>query len=182
MEQKFGFWRSLRQLSGEDILSPELLLALLIGIGGGVGLLTQTAASDRHGLASDFLIVIGPLLGVVFAAFALVIALLSDSYLVALSENKDGVAAFFRPFLVAIGIQVWALLLTIIYRAGMAYLPSKVEVGLFLVVCFFFVFALLDVIALARNVFAHGVTRGEEAVIQKLEEQAKVVRHRKTNP
>jgi hypothetical protein len=35
MEQKFGFWRSLRKLSGEDILSPELLLALLIGIGGG---------------------------------------------------------------------------------------------------------------------------------------------------
>jgi hypothetical protein len=51
-----------------------------------------------------------------------------------------------------------------------------------LVVCFFFVFALPDVVALARNVFAHDVTRGEEAVIQKLEEQAKVFRHRKTNP
>jgi hypothetical protein len=171
----------LRKLNGEDILSFELLAAVLIGVGGGVGLLTQTSASDRFDITSDFLIVIGPLLGVVFAAFALVIALLSDSYLIALNENKDGVASFFRPFLVAIGIQVGALLLTIVYRAGVKYLPSKVEVGLFLVVCFLIVFALLDVVALARNVFAHGVTRGEEAVIRDLEEQAKVIRHRKTN-
>ena len=182
MERKFGFWRSLRRLSGEDIFSLELLAAILIGVGGGTGLLTKTRAGDRYDIAGDFLIVIGPLLGVVFAAFALVIALLSDSYLIALSESKDGVASFFRPFLVAIGIQVGALLLTIIYRAGLDYLPSKAEVGLFLVVCFLVVFALLDVVALARNVFAHGVTRGEEAVIRNLEEQANVVRHRKTNP
>jgi hypothetical protein len=181
MERNFGFWRSLRKLGGEDIFSVELLAAVVVGIGGGVALLTQTKVAERHDVASDFLIVVGPLLGVVFAAFALVIALLADSYLIALSANKDGVAAFFRPFLVSIGLQVGTLLMTIAYRASSEHVPSKAEVGLFLAMCFLFVLSLLDVVALGRNVFAHGVTRGEDAVIRNLEDQAKIIRHRRAD-
>jgi hypothetical protein len=180
MKRRIGFWTSLRKLSGEDIFGPELAGAILLGLGGGIALLSQTKVEQRLDIASEFLIVIGPLLGVVFAAFALVIALLAESYLLALSENKDGVAAFFRPFLVAIGIQVGALLLTVAYRAGAQYVPSRVEVGLFLALCFLFVFSLLDVVALGRAVFAHGITRGEEVAVRNLEQKANVLKHRRS--
>lgn len=73
--------------------------AIVIGIGGGVALLARTTVGNRTSIAGDVLIVIGPLLGVVFGAFALVIALFSDSYLRLLNEVEDGVAAFLRPFL-----------------------------------------------------------------------------------
>jgi hypothetical protein len=181
LKPRLGFWYSLRRLNGEDIFSIELLAALLIGVGGGMALLTQSKVVDRVDIAGDFFVVIGPLLGVVFAAFALVIALMSDSYLLALNENRDGVAAFLRPFIVAVGVQVGALLFTIAYRASARFLPSKVEVGLFLVLCFLFVFSLLDVVALARAVLAHGITRGEEVVVRDLEAKAKVLHHRRAN-
>ena len=168
MIAKLGFWHSLRRPDGEDILSGELFAALVIGIGGGTALLTQTKVADRVGIVADFFVVIGPLLGVVFAAFALVIALMSDSYLLALNENRKGVSAFLRPFIVSVGILVGALLLTVAYRASAKYLPSKVEVGVFLLLSFLFVFSLLDIVALARNVLAHGITRGEEAVVRDL--------------
>lgn len=177
MKHEVGFWRSLRRLSGEDIFGPELLGAVIIGIGGGVALLANTSVSDRLNIAADFLIVIGPLLGVVFAAFALVIALFSDSYLRLLNESAGGVEGFLRPFIVAIGVQVGAVLAAVAYRAAGDWLPSKVEVGAFLVLCFLFVFALLDVVALGRGVLAHGITRGRDVRVRDLEEQARVLRH-----
>lgn len=167
-----GFWRSLRKLSGEDIFGPEVLTALLLGVGGGTALLGQTTSAGRAGIAVDFLYVVAPLLGVVFAAFALVISLFSDDYIRVLNEHPDGVAAFLRPFLVTIGLQVGTVLLAIAYRAGATLVPSQVEVGTWLALCFLFVFALLDVVALGRGVLLHGVTRAEEIKIRDLEKQS----------
>jgi hypothetical protein len=157
-------------MSGEDIFSVELAASLIIGLGGGIALLSQVGVAERVAIAADFLSVVGPLLGVVFAAFALVIALFSDEYIRVLSENSEGIAAFLRPFLVAIGVQVGTILLAVAYRAAASSVPSKVEVTIWLAVCFLFVFALLDVVALGRNVLLHGVTRAKEVEVRDLEE------------
>lgn len=180
--EKLGFWRSLRKLSGEDIFGPELLGALVIGVGGGTALLSETIATDRADIAVDFLYVIAPMLGVVFAAFALVIALFSDDYVRALNEHPDGVAAFLRPFLVTIGLQVGTVLLAVAYRSAADIVPSEVEVGAWIALCFLFVFALLDVVALGRAVLLHGITRAEEIKVRDLEEKAdgKVLPHRRS--
>lgn len=177
--EKVGFWRSLRKLTGEDIFGPELLGAFFIGIGGGTALLSQTEAPRRVQIAADFLYIVAPLLGVVFAAFALVIALFSDDYLRALNQNRDGVAAFLRPFLVTIGLQVGAALIAVGYRSAADLIPSRVEVGTWLVLCFLFVFALLDVVALGRAVMLHGITRAEDIEVRDLEAKAagKVLPH-----
>lgn len=177
MRQEFGFWRSLRKLRGEDILSVELLVALVLGVAGGLVLLDQTSLEGRLEVTSDFLIVIGPLLGVVVAAFALVVSLLSDTYMRALNEHPDGVSAFLRPFLVAIGIQVATLLLVVAYRAGSSHISSPAEGASFVILSFMFVYAVADVVALARGLFAHGVTRAEELRVRDLEEEARVLRH-----
>ncbi len=177
MKGEFGFWRSLRRLRGEDILSIELLVALVLGVGGGLAVLAETSLQHRLSVAGDFLIVIGPLLGVVVAAFALVVSLLSDTYIRALNENPDGVSAFLRPFLVAIGIQVAALLLAVGYRASASQLSASLESTVFVVLSFLFTYAVADVVALARGILAHGVTRAKEVSVSDLEEEARVLRH-----
>lgn len=177
MKSEFGFWNSLRKLRGEDILSIELLTALVVGVGGGLMLLTQTSLRERLIITGDFLVVIGPLLGVVVAAFALVVSLLSDNYIRALNEHPDGVSAFLRPFLVAIGIQVAALLLCVAYRASANHLSTPIEGTIFVILGFLFTYAVADVIALARGLLAHGVTRAKEVRVRDLEEEARVLRH-----
>jgi small-conductance mechanosensitive channel len=177
MKGEFGFWRSLRRLRGEDILSVELLVGLVLGVGGGLAVLAQTSLPGRLSTAGDFLIVIGPLLGVVVAAFALVVSLFSDTYIRALNENPDGVSAFLRPFLVAIGIQVAALLLAVAYRASASHLSTSVEGTAFVVLSFLFTYAVADVVALARGILAHGVTRAKDVRVRDLEAKAQVLRH-----
>jgi hypothetical protein len=177
---KFGFWSSLQGLRGRDIINIELLAALLVGLGGGIALLSQVSVSDRTTIALDFIYLIGPLLGVVFASFALVIALFSDSYLRVLNSHPDGAEAFMRPFMVTIGVQVGSLLLTIAYRASAAVVPSKVEVAGWLATSFLFTYAVLDVVALGRAVFLHGLTRAADLEVRDLEAKShNVLPHRR---
>lgn len=180
MEKKeVSFWRSVQSLPGSDILGWVTISAVVVGVGGGTLLLANTQVPDRVAIAGDFIALIAPLLGVVFAAFALVIALFSDEYLELLEDTGEGVVAFLRPFLVAIGLQVGTLLLTFIYRSGAAALAvadtwgSKAEVGLFLAMTALVVMALLDVLALAKNVMLHGLLRAKDARVRRLERESK---------
>lgn len=177
MDRKdFGFFRSIRSLSGESIFGPELLGAIVIGVGGGTALLSNTSVSDRYKIAGDFLVVLGPLLGVVFAAFALVTTAFSDRYLSLLNSAPKGVMGFLRPFLVSIGMQVGSIIWTVAYRASGSVVPSKVEVMGWLVACFLFVFAILDVVSLAKDVLAHTATRADQ-IRREVERDDGIVRH-----
>ena len=79
-------------------------------------------------VSGDFLVLLGPLLGIVFAVLALIASLMSDSYLARLKseadKSGDGVLAFFTPFMVSVGLQVGALLLALIFRAAARDLPD----------------------------------------------------------
>jgi len=113
-------------------------------------------------LVGDTLNALGILLGVVFAAFALLIALLSDDYLRLLDKASDGVLAFIRPFMIAVGCQATTLILALTYRTIALDVDSRVEVGLFLAWAFLFTFAVADVVALARNIAMHAVLRAQQ--------------------
>lgn len=126
--------------------------------------------------AGDFQTLSGALVGVVFAAFALVVGLMSDRYVLWLSRGPDGVRGFLGPFLVSVGVQVSSLLLDVIYRALGRALPSPYEPVLFGAAAVLFAYAALDVVALAKTVLAHGVTRAEAAEIAELEQQVGKVR------
>lgn len=177
-----SFWGAVRRLPGTDIFGWVTVTSVVLGVGGGTFLLANTRVPQRVAITGDFLVIVAPLLGVVFAAFALVIALFSDEYLELLSEGQDGVVTFLRPFMVAIGLQVGALVATIVYRAGAESIApvgdwgSKVEVGAFLVTSTLVFTALLDVLALAKNVMLHGMTRAEDARVRKMEAAAEARR------
>jgi hypothetical protein len=143
-------------------------------MGAGTPLANLAKVPDRVAIAGDFLTLISAILGLLLAAFALVVAFFSESYTMLLQRNNpNGVRAFFSTFMVNIGVDVGVVLATIGYRAAATHLPSPVEKTAFVVLSALFVYALLNVVAVTRNVMAHGVTRAELIEIEQMEKAAR---------
>jgi hypothetical protein len=166
----FSFWRIVRDQWGWRLFHYEAIFACFIALGAGIPLAHLTNVSDRIAIAGDFLTLISAILGLLLAAFALVVAFFTESYTMLLQRyNPRGVRAFFSVFMINIGVDVGVVLLTIGYRAGANYLPSPVEKPAFVALAALFVYALLNVVAVTRNVMAHGVTRAELIELEQME-------------
>jgi MFS family permease len=151
-----------------DLATPEIFSGVIIGVGLAVTLDLLANRAARASVAGDYLAIAGALLGVVFAGFALVIALFSDNHLRWLEQTDSGVIGFLSPFMVSIGLQVATLVAAVVFRAIDDQLPRVAEHWYFGVVSVLFFVAALDVIALARSVLMHGVARARELKIQAL--------------
>lgn len=160
--RRAGFLTSLAKTPLGDLLWPEGLGAALIGIGGGTALLSITGVAERLALVGDGLQLLGVLLGVVFAAFALMIAFFSDDYVRALDGVDGGIGSFMRPFTIAVGVQLTTIFVTLGYRAAGSWLPETIEKVVFVAWAFLLAYALLDVMALARNISMHGLARAHQ--------------------
>src|SRR5271165_5823356 len=123
LRRQFGFWRSLGRMQLSDLLAPEVIFGVLIGVGLAVTLDRAGSRAARAAVAGDYLAIAGALLGIVFAAFALVIALMSDEYLRWLDDTESGVLGFLSPFMVSVGLQVGALIGSVLYRSIADHLP-----------------------------------------------------------
>jgi hypothetical protein len=161
LRRKYGFWGTLGSFELRQFVSPEFVLGPLLGGGGAWFLLAKGTEQSRIEVAGDYLSLTGALLGVVFAAFALVIAFLSDSYLRALRDTSSGVLGFLRPFMFSTGLLVGVVLGTVAYRGAAPYAPGWLEATVFIVLSILFVTAVLDVVALARSVLMHGIARSQ---------------------
>lgn len=171
---KVGFWSSIGALPPKTY-ALELFASLLLGVPGACYLLARTNAQERHDIAYDFVFVAAPLLGLVFAAFVLVVSLFSDSYVKALlRESPSGITSFVRPFVVAIGLQLGAVVTCVGYRAIATVAPSKLEVAVFISATVLFLFAVFDVLAVTRTVAKHALTRALSIEVEQLEEEARV--------
>lgn len=160
--RQVGFLGSIRRTPLGSLMWPEGTIAVVVGIGGGIALLNSTTASERVTTVGDGLQLLGVLLGVVFAAFALLIALFSDEYIRLLTKAEGGLIVFLRPFIIAIGCQVTTLFVTMGYRATATDLDSRIEVGVFLAWAFLFAFSLADVVSLGRSIMLHGLFRARQ--------------------
>ncbi len=125
--------------------------------------------TGRQGVAGDYLVITGALLGIVFAGFALVIALMSDDYLRWLEDVESGVIGFLSPFMVSVGLQVATLIGAVLYSATADHMPGTAEKWFFGVISVLFFTAALDVVALARSVLMHGVARARGLKVRDLE-------------
>jgi hypothetical protein len=168
--REVGFWplladQSLRETFG----SPEFLAAVVLG-GGGAALMAATTTVDaRIAVSGDVLLIAAALLGIVFAALALVVSLFSDSYLRLLnSAPGGGIRVFLAPFMIALGLQVGALLGAVTYRAAASLMPGWAEAAGFVLLALVFVWAVLDVVALARSVLLHALNRTRQAELNEL--------------
>ncbi|MFI7228378.1 hypothetical protein ACIBO5_34605 [Nonomuraea angiospora] len=165
----FGFWKNTKEMSTAQLIGIEGIFALIIGGIGCSFLVAATKVSERVTIAGDFLTLVGALLGVMVAAFALVITLFSDSYLLQLKSHPRGVRTFLAPFMVNIGFNVGAVIGAVAYRATATHLATTIEQVFFVITGVMFVFVLLKIVAISRNVLAHGATRAEVAEIEEMQ-------------
>jgi hypothetical protein len=169
LRREFGFWGSLGRMRLSDLATPEVVAGVLIGAGLAAALDNVATRSARLAVAGDYLPIAGALLGIVFAGFALVIALMSDDYIRWLEETDSGVTGFLSPFMVSVGLQVAALVGSVIYRATADQLPRTAELWFFGIISVLFFTAALDIVALARSVLMHGVARARGLKIRDLQ-------------
>lgn len=178
--REVGFWplladQSFRQLFG----SPEFPVAILLGAGGATLIVLNSTVSARVDIAGDFLLISAPLLGIVFTALALVVSLFSDQYLKLLNQAPGGgLRVFLAPFMIALGLQVGALLAAVAYRAAAATLPQQAEAIAFPVAGFLFVWAVLDVVALGRSVLLHALNRARHAELERDDGEVRPLRRK----
>src|SRR4029079_15710257 len=103
--------------------------------------------------------------------------MLSASYLNALrGDNPLGILPFVQPFIVVIGVQIATLISCVAYRAAAAHVGLRVEQVAFCVVSFFFVWSALEVVAIARNLLAHAITRSAHAASEERDDAQRVRR------
>ena len=159
-----GFLPSLGKLSLWGFLWPEGFVALGFGVGGGAVAYHLTKVPERVNLVNTAYPVLGVLLGVVFAALALLISFPTDEHVRRLDEGTPGgIIGFYRPFIVAIGLQVTTIFLGIAYVAVAVHVVDDLEHAAFLVWTFLLSYVLADVVGLTRNVVMHGLVRAMAA-------------------
>lgn len=162
-----GFFPAIWKTPVGKFVWPEGVFAIVVGLGGGAGILSLTKASARVAVVSSAYPVLGVLLGVVFAAFALVVAFLKDDYVKLLNEGvKGGVLEFARPFMIAVGFQITTILVSVAYQALAMAVPSGVEIAGFLIWAFLFAYVLADVVALTREITLHLLMRARQITLE----------------
>jgi hypothetical protein len=159
LRRRVGFLASLGRLDLKQMATVELGGALVVGTAAGIYLVRHTHLQERVAIAGDILSLTSALLGVVFAALALVVGLLSETYLRLLNQERDGILAFLSPFMLATGIQVTAVIGAVFYRAFASLIPHGLEIWLFGGLMVAFLMGALAVVALARSVIMHGLAR-----------------------
>ncbi|MCK8645642.1 hypothetical protein [Mycobacterium colombiense] len=159
LRRRVGFLGSIGRLDFTDFATVELGGCLVAGTAAGIYLERHTALSARISIAGDVLSLTSALLGVVFAALALVVALLSETYLRMLNETRDGILAFLSPFMLALGIQVTAVVGAVLYRAFAPLLGHGLEIWLFGTLMVLFLMGVLQIVPLGRSVIMHGLAR-----------------------
>jgi len=163
LRRSVGFVASLGNTRIKSILWPEGTLALLLGLSSSSVAIKYLDLPLRLEAASDALRVLSSLLGMVLAGLMLVITISNDDYLKLLNRTSDGVLGFYRPFVLAIGIQILTILSLIAYRAMATDVTHSIEGWSFRLITVMFVFSLLDIVALARNLLMHAVTRAKQS-------------------
>lgn len=174
--REVGFWGAVGQLRLKDLLTVEFAAALLLGGGFACWLYLGGTVAMRANLASNYLVVIAALLGIVFAGLALVVSLLSSEYLRLLQSSDSGILGFFRPFVIAIGFQVFSILSTVFYLAFVGMLPADpesvpafIEPWIFGLISVLFVGSCLELVVLTRSVLLHAKLRSRVAEVIELE-------------
>ena len=178
-----GFWNAVGHLRLADLFTFESLASILLGAGLGVWMFLLGDIPARVSLAGYFLTVVAALLGIVFAGLALVVALLSESYLRLLRSGPNGLLGFFRPFMLAIGLQVFTVIGTVVYLSvapriepGYPDWLRAAELGAFAVLAVCFVASCLELVVLTRSVLMHALLRSELSGVADLVAQKERIR------
>lgn len=164
-----GFWTAVGRLRLADLVSVESVASVLLAAGFGFLMFQFGTLGARAVVASTYVSVAAALVAIVFAGMALVASLLSDAYLRLLRASDSGVLGFFRPFMLAIGLQVATLVGALLYSALAALIPDGWEPWAFGVVSGFFFASCFEIVVLTRSVLMHALLRTKFGEVLDLE-------------
>lgn len=151
--REMGFWPLLWRHRRAVLGGPEFVWALVVAMPGGFLAAIHLTQDARADAAALFLVVAAALLAVVFTAMAILVAVASNDLLVLVEDAlDDGVSDLAYPFVIGTGLQVMSLLTTGGYLIVGPQLIAVAEEAWFGAALFLTVFALLDLVALARFV------------------------------
>lgn len=169
LQERVSVWRAVAALGDyrvKDALWPEVVCAVVIGGGGSALVVRGGDLASRVAVIGDVLVLAGALLAVVFAALAVVVSLPSTKYLRLLGETPGtGMRTFLDPFLVAVGTQVGLIIASLAYRFAAIHIAWWIEHVAFYAIASIFVFGVLDIAGLARQLVRHGVLRAAAAAL-----------------
>lgn len=162
LRKEHGFLAAVGALRFREVFSsPEFFLGVPLGLLLAAGQTVWGTVELRVSTTSAFVSIVTALIGIIFAAFAMMVAFLSPKYLSFLDQSEEGVKKFFRPFMVAIGMQC-ILLFFSVFHLSLAYkLDHVTELILFWITSVTFSWNVLEIIALARNVMMQATVRAK---------------------
>lgn len=148
---------------GKHLFSSwDFYSAVVIGAGGTFVYTWFVPATSTHiSVAGDFLVIAGPMLGVVIASLAIVAALVETRFVAAMGRSNVAPYDILRHFLIEGVLLVAALVGAIIYRAlahAVAVATHAAEYALFGLAVFLFFWSLFGVLQLMRLVLSIAVT------------------------
>ena len=163
---QFRFWRAVLSLDRKQIYRPwDFLVAFLMGT---VGTYFYTAhvtdISNHLSVAGDYLAIIGALLGVVIAGFAIAAALLDEKFARAMRDHSISSYDVLRHFLIEGGILIGSLAASIVYRSiavavgGTNKTAEECLFGAATFLCFWGLFGALELMKLVLSVAVTGVS------------------------
>lgn len=158
-----GFWTAVGRLRLSDLVTVEAGTSVVLGAGLSWLLWAYGDLAARTHIAESYLAVSAALVAIVFAGLALVASLLSDSYLRLLDSSDSGVLGFFRPFLIAVGVQVATLVGSLLYSALASLIPPRIEPWIFGALSVLFFASCLEIVVLTRSVLMHALLRNKFA-------------------
>lgn len=157
-----GFWRSLGRFPLSQMGAWDIIWAALLAGFGTFFYVRIEPAPDRHvDLVGNYLVVTGPLFGVVLAGFAIVAAMLGDRYVRLLQESGRSTLDIFGHFVVVAGLLMAVIVSVVAYRASAQWLAGvngNLEKGVFLAVSFLFLYSLFASFELIKLIFGVAVT------------------------
>lgn len=160
-----GFWPNLWRDRRRVFSSMEFLWAAFTAVPAGFVAHLQLGVEQRVAIAGSLLVVVAALVAVVFTTLALTISLFSDSYLRTMSETRGGVMSYLRPFVLAIGVQVGAVISTVWYLAAAMKLTPAWEGIFFGLAVGLGLWSLLFLVALMRIVVSHALLRAVQSAV-----------------
>lgn len=160
LRRQVGAIHAIRQTGTMRLAWPEGIVALALGGGGAATLVGIGSVDESIQVAGALLTVAIALIAVTFAAFAILIAYLSDQYMLLLDRaSSKGFPAFLQPFMVAVTIQSMVIVIALGYQAFARHLPLWPQRVTFVVLGTLAIYAVVDVIAISRELSMHALTR-----------------------
>jgi hypothetical protein len=163
IRREAGFWTAVGRLRLSDVVSVETISSALLGSGLAWTLWQYEDLGQRVDVATSYVAVSAALVAIVFAGLALVASLLSETYLRLLDSGETGVLGFFRPFMIAVGVQITTVIGALLYSALAELIPATVEPWAFGVLSVLFFASCLEVVVLTRSVLMHAMLRSKFA-------------------